>query len=155
MRILNILSIVFIGTALAIIPGTAVSEDLKPIENCPQSRSTKTAPSDVLKKTSPLRNEPRNLRKGKVLAHVKAKPIACKHCHGMNGDGMGAMSPNMAPKPRNFTCESTMKKISDGQLYWIIKNGSEGTSMPPYKHFSDEKIWQLIQYIRSLAKQGS
>jgi cytochrome c553 len=122
---------------------------------CPQKRKTVTAPKDYLGKISPLRNEPRFIKKGKVLSHIKAKPIACKQCHGMSGKGDGSMSPNLNPKPRNFTCESTMDQISDGQLFWIIKNGSKGTAMPAYSRLSDQKIWQLIQYIRSLSKEVS
>ncbi len=119
-------------------------------ETCPQERKTAVAPREFLEMKSPLRNEPRHLKKGKVLAHIKAKPLACKQCHGMAGNGEGPMSLRMTPKPRNFTCSLTMDEVSDGQLFWIIKNGSKGTSMPAYKHLSDEKVWQLIQYIRSL-----
>jgi hypothetical protein len=45
-----------------------------------------------------------------------------------------------------------MKDIPDGQLFWIIKNGSQGTGMMSYAGLPDEQIWQLIQYIRWLAK---
>ncbi len=121
-------------------------------ETCPQERKTAVAPKEYLEKKNPLRYEPRHLKKGKVLAHIKAKPLACKQCHGMEGNGEGPMSLRMDPKPRNFTCNLTMDEISDGQLFWIIKNGSKGTSMPAYSHLSDEKVWQLIQYIRSLGK---
>ena len=123
--------------------------------SCPQKRQTVKAPKEYLNKTNPLRKEPRFIKKGKVLANIKAKPIACKQCHGMNGDGKGAISTNMKPKPRNFTCNRTMNNISDGQLFWIIKNGSKGTSMPSYSHLSDRKIWQIIHYIRSLSENVS
>jgi|TARA_B110000467_G_C18271399_1_gene452592 cytochrome c553 len=122
---------------------------------CPQKRKTVTAPKVYLDKVNPLRNEPRFVKKGKVLSHIKAKPIACKQCHGMSGMGDGSMSPNLNPKPRNFTCKPTMEQISDGQLFWIIKNGSKGTAMPAYSRLSDQKIWQLIHYIRSLSKEVS
>lgn len=124
-------------------------------KECPQKRKTITAPKEYLEKINPLRNEPRFVKKGKVLSHIKAKPLACKQCHGMSGNGQGAMAPNMNPKPRNFTCKPTMDQISDGQLFWIIKHGSKGTSMPPYAHLSDRKIWQLIHYIRSLSEESS
>lgn len=124
-------------------------------KECPQDRQTQKAPLPFLNKKNPLRQEPRHIKKGKVLSHIKAKPIACKQCHGMKGKGNGAMAFNMNPKPRIFTCKATMDKISDGQLFWIIKNGSKGTPMPSYKHLSDEKVWQLIQYIRSLPKSIS
>jgi hypothetical protein len=108
---------------------------------CPQSRKTQKAPESYQSKKSPLRNEPRHIKKGKVLSHIKAKPIACKQCHGMQGDGNA--------------CKDTMDQIPDGQLFWIIKNGSKGSSMPSYKHLSDKKVWQLIQYIRSLTNPES
>ena len=122
---------------------------------CTQNRKTIIAPRAYLEKENPLRKEPRHIKKGKVLSHIKVKPIACKQCHGMGGDGKGAMALNMNPKPRNFTCKATMNDISDGQLFWVIKNGSKGTSMPSYSHLSDRKIWQLIHYIRSLAEESS
>jgi mono/diheme cytochrome c family protein len=119
--------------------------------DCPQKRNTVTAPSDYISKVNPLRNEPRHIKKGKVLSLMKAKPLACKHCHGLSGNGQGSMSHSMNPKPRNFTCTETMNKISDGQLFWIIKKGSKGTAMPAYSYLSDKKIWQIILYIRSLS----
>lgn len=122
---------------------------------CPQERNVTQAPSEYLKKVSPLRKEPRHIKKGKVLSHIKAKPLACKHCHGLSGNGMGAISKNMNPKPRNFTCKQTMDEISDGQLFWIIKNGAKGAAMPAYSYLSDKKIWQLIHYIRSLSDSTS
>jgi cytochrome c553 len=122
---------------------------------CPQSRQTITAPRAYLEMKNPLRKEPRHVKKGKELSYIKAKPIACKQCHGMGGNGQGAMALNMNPKPRNFTCNSTMNTISDGQLFWIIKNGSKGTPMPSYSHLSNIKVWQLIHYIRSLSEEPS
>jgi len=58
----------------------------------------------------------------------------------------------LVPPPRNFTCGSMMKDISDGQLFWIIKNGSPGTGMMPFVGLPDEQVWQMIHYVRSLAK---
>jgi len=42
-----------------------------------------------------------------------------------------------------------MRDLLDGQLFWVIQNGSRGTAMPAHKFFLDkEQIWQLILYIR-------
>jgi hypothetical protein len=62
------------------------------------------------------------------------------------------MGAALVPPPRNFTCGDMMKHIPDGQLFWIIKNGSPGTGMMSFAATPDEQVWQLIQYIRSLAK---
>ena len=53
--------------------------------------------------------------------------------HGDHGDGKGIMANRFAPPPRNFKCAETMRDVPDGQLYWIIKNGSDGTAMPATK----------------------
>jgi len=45
-----------------------------------------------------------------------------------------------------------MNEIPDGQLYWVIKNGSPGTGMMSFAGLPDEQVWQLVHYIRSLAK---
>ena len=101
-------------------------------------------------KINPLRKEPRNLKKGKVLYRLKARK-ACKYCHGMEGKGNGSMADLMDNAPRNLTCKKYMNKITDGELFWVIKEGIVEGGMPSYKHLSDKKIWQLIQYIRTFS----
>ncbi len=119
---------------------------------CPQPRTTQRAPEEVLSKTNPLPVGPAAVQAGKTLFQETAKPLACMNCHGKQGDGAGIMGAALTPPPRNFTCGATMKSIPDGQLFWIIKNGSPGTGMMPFAGLSEEEVWQLIHYLRSLAK---
>jgi len=104
----------------------------RPSGVCPQPRKTPRAPAAFLGMTNPL--------------------PACMNCHGTKGDGNGPAGMGLVPPPRNFTCGELMKDIPDGQLFWIIKNGSPGTGMMPFSGLSDEEVWQLIHYLRSLAK---
>ena len=127
-------------------PGTA------PSGACVQPRRTVAAPAEVLQTTNPLPAAPETIQSGKALFLKTAQPLACAFCHGEKGDGKGMMGAGLIPPPRNFTCGEMMKGIPDGQLYWIIKNGSRGTGMPPFASLSDEQVWQLIRYIRSLEK---
>lgn len=129
-----------------------VDEDLSDaiIGACPEKRVIKNAPIEYLEKINPLRKEPRNLKKGKVLYRIKAKR-ACKFCHGMQGLGDGSMSDLQPMPPRNFTCKKYMNNIKDGDLFWVIKEGINDSGMPSYKHLSDKKIWQLIHYIRTFS----
>lgn len=119
---------------------------------CPQPRKTQRAPAEFLQKVNPLPGSPEQLQAGKKLFLETAKPLACMNCHGMRGDGNGPAGTGLVPPPRNFTCGATMKEIPDGQLFWVIKNGSPGTGMMPFSGLSDDEVWQLILYIRSLAK---
>lgn len=118
---------------------------------CPQPRFTEKAPAEFLEMANPLENTAENLKKGKMLYQIKAKPMPCKHCHGVEGDGKGPMSGGFKPPPRNFTCKETINGVPDGQLFWIIQNGSPGTGMMAFKRLKEEQIWQVILYLRELA----
>ena len=132
------------------------SEDLEEESNetnvsvCLEKRLIQAAPLEYLDKVNPLRSDPKNLRKGKVLYRLKAKR-ACKFCHGMEGLGDGSMSDLQPMPPRNLTCKKYMNNIKDGELFWVIKEGIFDSGMPSYRHLSDKKIWQLIQYIRTFS----
>ena len=119
---------------------------------CVQPRKTAKAPDAFLTKTNPLSSSAGAIKAGKELFLKTAQPVACVMCHGEQGDGKGLMGAALVPPPRNFTCGAMMRDISDGQLFWIIKNGSPGTGMMSFASLSDEQVWQLIHYIRSLAK---
>ncbi|PIQ95723.1 MAG: cytochrome C [Nitrospinae bacterium CG11_big_fil_rev_8_21_14_0_20_56_8] len=119
---------------------------------CPQPRSTSSAPADVLNLKNPLADNGDAVKAGEKLYRTKAKPIACQFCHGSQGDGNGDPSFKSKPPARIFTCAPTMSGLSDGQLFWIIQNGSPNTSMPAFKALKDQEVWQLISYIRGFAK---
>lgn len=118
---------------------------------CPQIRNTPQAPKSFQGLTNPLKPTKKNLLAGETLFKIDAQPTACKVCHGFDGDGLGIIFKRLQPKPRNFTCYYTMEDISDGQIFWIIKNGSPGTPMPSFGALSDEQVWQLVLFIRQFA----
>ena len=119
--------------------------------SCPQVRFTVSAPDEFLRLKNPLKLDSINLFAGESLFHTDTQPTACKVCHGSTGNGMGMMAPGLNPPPRNFSCSETMKNISDGQMFWVVKNGLPGTGMVAYKSLSDEQVWQIILYLRTLA----
>ncbi len=123
-----------------------------PLGVCPQPRTTKKAPAELLSRTNPLPATPAHVQAGRKLYMETAKPLACMNCHGQQGDGAGPIGAALVPPPRNFTCSATMKDISDGQLFGIIKNGSPGTGMMAFPGLSDDEVWQIIHYLRTLAR---
>lgn len=116
---------------------------------CPQTRSTEMAPALSASQSNPLVVNAENIDAGEKLYRKSAKPVACVECHGESGDGNGRMANMFEPAPRNFTCTEVIAGLPDGQLFWIIKNGSIGTSMPAFNDLSDDQIWQLTMYLRS------
>lgn len=148
----GLLGLVLVGFAwpgLSLAKHKAEHEEVPGI--CPQPRQTPDAPADYLLLKNPLEATPQNILAGKTLFQFDAQPTACRVCHGISGDGLGIMFRRVKTKPRNFTCYQTMDDLPDGQLYWVIKNGSPGTAMPSFNYLADEQVWQLILYLRSFS----
>ena len=107
------------------------------------------SPPELYALTNPLEFNRSNKRAGKELYEDLSNP-SCVACHGKSGNGRGQLAGQFDPPPRNFACAATVEGIPDGQLHWIIKNGSPATAMPPFDYLTDEEIWQLVIYLRSL-----
>ena len=122
---------------------------------CPQHRTTEFAPASVASLVNPLPANEENMDAGEDLYQSSAKPLACVECHGEDGDGNGPMANMFEPAPRNFTCEGNAAALPEGQFFWIIKNGSLGTSMPAFDKLTDKEIWQLTLYLRSFQPKKS
>jgi mono/diheme cytochrome c family protein len=147
--VITFLRATFKGAPTSAISGTPGAG---PLGVCPQPRKTPNAPADFRMMVNPLPASKANVNAGKKLFQETAQPLACKQCHGEQGDGRGPLGGGLIPVPRNFTCGQTMNDISDGQLFWVIKKGSPGTGMMAFAGLPDEQVWQLIQYIRTLAQ---
>ena len=114
---------------------------------CPQPRKTKAAPASAAKMDKTAKAD---AAKGKLIYTKTSKPMACKMCNGAKGDGAGKLGAALKPKPRDFTCAETMKGISAGQMFHVIKKGSKGTGMVAHgKTLKDAQIWDVVKYVRS------
>lgn len=104
--------------------------------------------------TNPLPATKETIEKGKTLFHGKA---FCVTCHGKDGKGLGAdIEPGTlrGPLPRNFTDQGWQAARTDGELFWILKNGSKGTAMAPFIPLilTEEEAWQVLRYVRSFGQ---
>jgi len=74
----------------------------------------------------------------------------CAICHGAGGKGDGPLGQNLTPRPVDLT-GSHLTTHTDGDLSWWISHGIPGTGMPSFTGtLSDQDIWALIRYVRSL-----
>lgn len=98
------------------------------------------------------------------LAQMKGDPKAgkakydvdCAGCHGKTGKGDGPAAAALTPKPQDHTDGKVMNSLSDQYLFDIIKKGGVAVKKAPImpaneKKLSDQEIWDVIAYIRSLA----
>ena len=121
-----------------------------PAAECPQPRLIGKAPEAIYERANPLAANRKNLKAGRNI-YLDLSVPACAVCHGEKGAGDGPLAGQFDPRPRNFACAKTIEGIPDGQLFWIIKNGSPGSAMPPFGYLTDDEIWQLVLYLRSLS----
>ncbi|MDH4154279.1 MAG: c-type cytochrome [Nitrospira sp.] len=129
-----------LGAVLAGWPITADATD----------RKTPTAPEEFLTMANPVAPTAEILKEAAALYDSR-----CSKCHGSNGNGKGSATKDLHVKPRDYTDKSLMQAIPDGQLFWIIANGSDPdiTEMKGYKRkLSEEQMWGLIDYIRSFGR---
>jgi hypothetical protein len=100
---------------------------------------------------NPIPATPENIAKGKALFEGKG---TCFNCHGKEGKGDGPAGAILNPSPRNFTNCKFHKKRKDGELFWVIKNGSAGTGMVSLipAAINDEEAWAIINYERTFCK---
>jgi mono/diheme cytochrome c family protein len=82
----------------------------------------------------------------------------CAICHGNDGRGETEIGTGLYPKAPNMREDDT-QKLTDGELFYIIKNGVRFTGMPawgdPQSTADDESNWKLVHFIRHLPKLTS
>jgi mono/diheme cytochrome c family protein len=81
----------------------------------------------------------------------------CAACHGPNGDGSGAASAWLFPRPRNFSAglfkiKSTagMALPTDEDLFNTVTRGMPGSSMPSFTYLSENERREAVQYVKYL-----
>jgi mono/diheme cytochrome c family protein len=109
-------------------------------------RATPTAPVEYLQMTNPFGRQSEAIEEAKAIYKR-----ACKKCHGADGKGRGSATRGMAVKPPDYTDTEFMNSRKDGQLLWIILNGSDPntTEMTGFKgKLSEDDAWKLVLFIR-------
>jgi mono/diheme cytochrome c family protein len=112
----------------------------------PKGSEYKIPPDDAAK-ANPVKPTAESHAKGKKLYGYD-----CAMCHGKGGDGKGDMAADMKNMP-DFTHQDALKGRTDGELFYIIRNG-KGEDMPPEgDRAKDEDVWNMVNYVRSFAKK--
>ena len=140
-------TVVIILSGVLVVGGTSLSDAAEQHMMQPRVPADKLAEARAL--TSPLPDTQEIIEKGKALYHGKG---TCFNCHGQNGAGDGPVAASLNPSPRNFQHHGFWRHRTEGEIFWVIKHGSTGTSMIGFGDLlSDEEIWSIITYERSFA----
>lgn len=112
------------------------------------STEPKMSPEDAAKK-NPISATPEGLAEVRKLYGYN-----CAMCHGKTGDGKGDLAGDMKLDLHDWRDASSIEKMTDGELFWIITNGKG--KMPGEGDRSAEKVrWNFVNLVRSFAKKAS
>jgi mono/diheme cytochrome c family protein len=75
--------------------------------------------------------------------------VNCAACHNNNGDGRTLINSGLYPPAPDLRGKET-QDLTDGELFYIIRNGIRFTGMPGWEG-DDENIWRLVFLIRRLS----
>jgi mono/diheme cytochrome c family protein len=76
----------------------------------------------------------------------------CSQCHANDGSGKTEMGQYLYPRAPDMRLPAT-QNLTDGELYYIIRNGVPLTGMPAWGEPNtdqDDDSWQLVLFIRHL-----
>jgi mono/diheme cytochrome c family protein len=114
----------------------------------PGSAEPKMSPEDAAKK-NPVPPTPEGLAEVRKLFGYN-----CAMCHGKNGDGKGDLAADMKLELRDWRDTSSLEKMTDGELFWIISNGKG--KMPGEGDRTAQKVrWNFVNLVRSFGKNGA
>ena len=104
-------------------------------------------PVEASKQQNPVKTSPESIARAK-----KWWTLDCEMCHGKTGDGKGDTAKEMKLSMMDFTNPDTLKDRTDGEIFYIIKNGHN--DMPAEgPRVKTEEGWDLVNYVRGLAKK--
>jgi mono/diheme cytochrome c family protein len=131
LRPLLIVSLLLLFAPLVLAQGSKSTSSYQPV------------PVTEARRPNPVKPTPESLASGK-----KMFGFDCTQCHGVAGDGKGNVPKDL--KLPDLTNPAALKDFTDGALFYRIKNGHGG--MPPEgNRVQTEQLWDLVNYVRSLA----
>jgi len=94
-------------------------------------------PAKEHEKTNPFRDQA-----DAVAAGQRVYKDHCSHCHGDNQQGN--------KKHPQLRSARVQREATEGDLHWLLVNGSMGHGMPSWSKLGDPQIWQLVSFLKSL-----
>jgi mono/diheme cytochrome c family protein len=79
--------------------------------------------------------------------------VDCSICHGANGDGKTDLAKDMQLTLGDWTDPKTLGAQPDEALFSLIRNGKGKMPSEAAGRANDTEVWNLILYIRAMAKQ--
>jgi mono/diheme cytochrome c family protein len=98
-----------------------------------------------VRRPNPVKPTPESIASGK-----KIYGYDCAICHGE--DGVGKTSAGKQMKIPDLTDPALQKQRTDGEFFYVIKNGRNEMPLEGDRAKTDE-MWDLVNYVRTLEKK--
>lgn len=76
----------------------------------------------------------------------------CASCHGKSGKGDGSKAKDLKGDLGDFSDSKFFKTQTDGELFYKIQKGRDDMPAFEKKIKSEEDIWLVVNYMKTLAK---
>jgi mono/diheme cytochrome c family protein len=126
----------------------AASAPLLPAQQpaSPAPAAEATIPLEAINEVNPVKPNSESLTRAKKIYGYE-----CAMCHGDDGGGAGDLSKNMKAKMGDFRDPAALKSRTDGEIFYIIKNG-KGEMEGEGQRVKPDDTWNLVNYLRSMSK---
>lgn len=104
-------------------------------------------PPEAVHMTNPVKAT----AEGKAHA-AKMYGYDCEMCHGANGNGKGDLAVQQKLAMKDWTNPATLQTMTDGELFYIIKNGDAAMPAEGDRAKTDD-LWNMVVLVRSFAKK--
>jgi mono/diheme cytochrome c family protein len=104
-------------------------------------------PADAKQMENPVKATPASQAQAK-----KMYGYDCVICHGEKGDGKGEIAADQKPPLKDWTDPAALKDMTDGELFYIIKNG-KGNMTGEGDRLKTDELWNMVIYVRLFAKK--
>ena len=91
-------------------------------------------------RTNPLQGNPTAVKQGQNIYRGR-----CAVCHGIDAKGY---------RGSDLTTGDWVHGGTDGLIFKTIRTGVPGTEMPGHGSMSDDEIWMVVTYLRTLSAPG-
>ena len=127
-----------------VLPGFSVAR------NDPSALETRIAtwllrhsvPASDAQRVNPLGQDVAGITAGRELFRQQ-----CDSCHAYDGGGKTEIGAGIYPRPP--VLKTLVASMSDGEIFYHIRNGIRNTAMPAW-NMPDRQLWQLVAYVRHL-----
>ena len=133
----------------ALLLGLTVSAQQPAPSNVQKATAYSAIPVEAARTPNPVKLTPESIARAK-----KWWNLDCAMCHGASGNGKGETAKDMKLTLNDLSDPATLKGRTDGEILYLIKNGF-GDMPPEGDRVKGEEAWDLVNYVRSLAKKDT